>query len=327
MDAVLTSLVEEQLGPGDKAQEFARQCAFYLDVSGGLALREYRRAVELAIDALEIDNGECVIMSPLAPRVYMDVLASRGIRILYGDVESETACISAKAAEALMDQNPAACIVDSPLGYVPELGKLSELGVPIIEDITANIGAHFLGRKCGGYGRFAILSLEAPHIITAGGGALVVSQTKKDLGALRKAAESLDSTYLLCDMNAALAMVQLKSIEEFIGRRRDIAAIYTRALMKGKHKSLVQEGDSENVFYSFPVLLESGVRDAMKYARSKKIPTAEAFSEVTAGFIDFEEINCPNAQALYMRCIVFPLYPMLSKDQIEQISRVLSTLP
>ena len=36
---------------------------------------------------------------------------------------------------------------------------------------------------------------------------------------------------------------------------------------------------------------------------------------------------CPNAHALFLRCVFFPLYPLLTKDQIDRVARVLSTLP
>ncbi len=327
MDAVLTSLVEDQIGPGERSQELARQCSEYLDVSGGLAFREYRRAVEMALDGLEIESGQNVVISPLSPRMYFDVLEAKGVVVRFADVDSNTGCLLAKTVAECVDDRTAACVVDSPMGYAPDMPGLADLGIPLIEDVTASIGANSLGRKCGSFGRFSILGLEESHMITAGGGALVLSQTKRDLGQLRKHAESLDRTYLLCDINASLASVQLKAIEEFITRRRDIATIFTRALMKGRHRSMVQEGESENVFYSFPVILENDVRGAMKYARSRKVPTKQAFSETIAGMVPFEEISCPNAHALSMRCILFPLYPMLTKDQIEQIAKVLSTLP
>ena len=327
MDAVLTSLVEDRLGPGSQSEDLVRQCSTYLEVSGGLALREYRRAVEMTLDAVGIGEGQNVVMSPLAPRIYFDALSAREIDIRYADVELNSACLSAKTVAKCLDDRTAACLVDSPLGYVPDLPSLVDMGVPIIEDVTASVGANCLGRKLGSFGRYTILGLEETDMITAGGGALVFSQTKRDLGVLRKQADSLDKTYLLCDVNASLASAQLKAIEEFITRRRDIAAVFTRALMKGKHRSLTQEGDSENVFYAFPAILEGGVKEAMKYARSKTVPTKEAFLETTAGMIDLTDVSCPNAQMLSMRCILFPLYPMLTKEQVEQIARVLSTLP
>ena len=54
MDAVLSSLVDDRIGPGPISQDFVRECAVYLGISGGIAFREHRRAVEIVFDAMEI---------------------------------------------------------------------------------------------------------------------------------------------------------------------------------------------------------------------------------------------------------------------------------
>lgn len=327
MVAVLTALVEDKLGPGIMAQSLVQQCANYLDVSGGLALREYKRVVDLAFDALGISPDQHVILSPLAPTAYLDSLNDRGARILFADVDLNTGCLSADAVAALAHHEPKAVVVDSPFGFVPDMNAISDLEIPIIEDVSAGLGAHCLGRKFGSFGKYTAVSLEENCIITAGGGALVLAKTKRDVGLLRATEEHLDNSSFLPDMNAALAAVQLKHIEEFISKRRDIAAVYGRALMKGRHRTFTQEGDSENIFFSFPVILEGSTREAVKYARSKKIIVKEAFSDAIIGRFENGESGCQNAEALSLRCILFPLYPMLARDQVEEISRVISSLP
>ena len=324
---MLSCLVSEQIGPGPLSTTFVREAAAYLNIAGGFALREYKRSIELVLDAMEIGMGDAVIMSPLSPSAYHDVCSRRNIRMLFADVDSQSACIDPSHVEALLGENPAACLVDSPVGFVPDMNALAELNVPIIEDVTNCVGAIADGGKAGRFGRFVIIGLEEENIITAGGGALALSQTKRDLGILRKAAVGLDQSGLLPDFNAALALTQLRNIEEFISKRRDIAQIYHSAIMKGRHRTLSQDGNSENVYFSFPVILDGGVREVMKYARSKNIVTRETFCESTFSRILTDSVNCPNAQALYLRCILFPLYPMLGRANIQEISRVLSTLP
>ncbi|MBN1685807.1 MAG: DegT/DnrJ/EryC1/StrS aminotransferase family protein [Spirochaetales bacterium] len=327
MGAVLESLVDDRLGPGPVSQELIRRCADYTGTSGGIAFREYRRAVEVMFDAMELDAGSTIVVSPLAPRVYHEVIATRGFRALYADVDANTGCISKASVAALVESGAAACLADSPAGFVPDLNALADLEIPLIEDISTNLGGNCLGRKCGSYGRFSIISLEERNIITAGGGAVVLARTKRDLGTLKKAAEKFDETYLLPDLNAALAEIQLKNIEDFITRRRDIAAVYTRSLARGKHRTFMQNGDSENVFFTFPVVLKNGVNDALKYARGKRIMAEKAFGDNIDFWTTETMKTCPAAHALFLRCVYFPLYPLLTREQIEQVARVLSTLP
>ncbi len=327
MSAVLSSLVDDRLGPGPVSEDLVRRCAEYTDNSGGIAFREYRRAVEVVFDAAEIAKGSPVIISPLAPRVYHDVITAKGAEAIYADVDRNTGCLSAAVVAELAQRGAAACLADSPAGFVPELDAIADSSVPLIEDISTNLGGNHLGRKCGSYGRFSIISLEERNIITAGGGAVILARTKRDLGLLRKAAENLDETYLLPDLNAALAEIQLRNVENFIARRRDIASVYTRSLAKGRHRTFMQDGESENVFFTFPVIFDGGVNDALKYARGKQIMAERAFTEIDGFWGTPAAESCPNAHALLLRCVFFPLYPLLSREQIEQVARVLSTLP
>ncbi len=327
MDAVLSSLVDDRIGPGPISQDFVRECAIYLGISGGIAFREHRRAVEIVFDAMEIGSGSALVMSPLAPRVYRDVVSERGIKVLYADVDPNTGCISTASVEEYVDAEPAACLVDSPAGFVPDLNSLADLGIPLIEDVSASFGGHCLNRKCGSYGRYTVICLEARNMITAGGGAAVLAGTRRDLSLLKKATENFDTTYMLPDMNAALAGTQLKHIEEFIERRRGIASVYTQSIAKGKHRTFIQNGDAENVYYSFPVVLDGGAKDAVKYAHSKRVMATRAFEDSACFWAERDGSVCPNAHALFLRCVFFPLYPLLTKDQIDRVARVLSTLP
>ena len=327
MDAVLSTLVDDRLGPGPVSGDFIKQCAGYTESSGGVAFREYRRAVEAVFDALEIGGDSSIIISPLAPRVYHDVIAERGVTPLYADVDTHTGCIAKSAVEKFLENQPAACLVDSPAGFVADLNSLSELKIPLIEDITTNLGGNSLGRKCGSFGRFVIASLEERNVITAGGGAFALGRTKRDVGILKKAVEAFDGTYFLPDLNAALASIQLRHIEDFISRRRDIAAAYSRSLAKGRHRTFIQDEESENVYYTFPVVFDGGVNDVMKYARNKRVMVEKAFENTCAFWSTSDVTTCPNANALYLRCVFFPLYPLLSSEQIERVARVLSTLP
>ena len=101
MSAVLSSLVDDRLGPGPVSEDLVRRCAEYTDNSGGIAFREYRRAVEVVFDAAEVAKGSPVIISPLAPRVYHDVITAKGVEAIYADVDRNTGCLSAAVVAEL----------------------------------------------------------------------------------------------------------------------------------------------------------------------------------------------------------------------------------
>ena len=327
MDAVLTCLVSDSIGHGQLARRFSAEVSDYVGVAGGVAFREYARAIHTVFDLLELHSGAKVVLSPLSPSVYLDVMVSRGLIPLYIDTDPRNGCVTPEQVEKAKEQEPAALLIANPLGFIADMEPLLELEVPIIEDITTALGGTSGTRKCGTYGRYAIVGLEEEDIITVGGGALLLANGKREHAALKKAVEGIAPTSLLSDMNAALGLVQISAIEQFIQRRKEIAQIYNQSLAKSRHKTLIQDGESDNTWFSFPVFVEGGVKEIVQYARKKGVETLPAFQDTITGRMDFTDLPFPNARALFLRCLLFPLYPTLGKQNANNVSKVLSTLP
>ena len=212
------------------------------------------------------------------------------------------------------------------MGFIPDLELLKDSGVPIVEDISTALGGNTGTSKCGRYGRFVILSLEPDGIITTGGGALILAIGRSDKAILDEHAERIGKTAIMPDMNGALGLTQLKSLESFIQVRKEIAGHFERSLMKTRHKSLVQLRESENVYYTFPVLLSGGMKEVRQYAKKQNIVTRPAFEDTNVS-VDGIGDRCPVAKSLYLRCLLFPLYPTLGKSNAALIAKVLSSLP
>lgn len=326
MDAVLSCMVSDNLWPGNIAETFIKEMSLYLGVAGGVALREYPRALEVAVEALSLEPGAKVILSALDPEEYIKILQENGYQPLIVDVKEQNGCIDPSGVEKALAEKPQAMIVSHPLGFVPNLEELSAFGLPIVEDLSSGFGSHTGSRKSGTYGRFTVVRLEPEDMLTAGGGTAVLSAQKRDLGILRKIADQLSPTVKLPDFNAALGLSQLHSLEQYIHRRKELAALYTAALAKGRHKTLVQEGDAENMIYSFPVTFSLGARDAVSYAKKIGIEVIPAFRNRVLDSAP-DPLAWKNASSLCQRTLLFPLYPMLGKKNALVVERVLSALP
>lgn len=331
MDSVLSSLVSDEIGPESVQRELVKELSELTDTAGGFALREYERAVALAIDALELERGGGVVLSALSPHTCYRVLESKGLQPLPVDVDSGTMCIDVDAVEKRVEEGARAVLVDGPLGFVPQMERIAETGVPIIEEITATLGGHTGERSCGSYGQHVIIRLEAGDLITSGGGTVVLSRKKGSLTKIKHAAEFLPKEAFLPDMNAALARIQIRELDHYFERRRELYSHFFNALRKGKHGAPVQNGEAEAVAYSFPVLVDGAVKEVQSYARKKGVETYRAFAGATISFLNENDImekgEFPNARRFLNSCILFPLYPRMQKTDAETVGKVLSTLP
>jgi dTDP-4-amino-4,6-dideoxygalactose transaminase len=323
-------MVSDSLGPGALGQRLVKDICEYIGCGGGLAVREYGRAITFAFRALALPQGSRIAISPLAPRVYMEVFREEGFEAVYADVQDDSGCISPAGVQAVLGEGLAAVVVHATLGFVPDMEGFLELGIPVIEDISQAVGANTGTRKLGAFGAYTIVSLEPEGIITAGGGALLLCRGRKETQALSKLPRQPLPGELLSDLNAALGITQVKNIEKFIEKRKEIAAVFSRSAMRARHRMLSQKGDAENIFFSFPLLLVSGMKDVQAYARKKGIECEAAFNESILAYVAEDEAAAkmyPVARSFLLRCLLFPLYPSLTSDSVKQIAQVLSTLP
>ncbi len=332
MDSVLSSLVSDEIGPMNVQKELVKDLCRIIEAAGGFALREYERAFSLVLEALELEAGDGVVLSALDPTSAYKCIERLGLKPLPVDVEETCPCIDPRLVQKKVEEGAKAVLSTGRLGFVPALDRISELGVPLIEEISTTLGGHTGVGASGSFGEQVILRLETDDLVTAGGGTVVLSKGRGDFVKLKKAAEALPREAFLPDMNAALAKIQLKELDRYFERRREIYAHLLHALQTGgRHGFPTQEGEGEAVAFSFPVLVEGGVKDVQGYARKKGVETKRAFEDSVLALFDpiasREENGFPRARNFLNRCLLFPLYPRMAKDQVEQIAKVLSTLP
>lgn len=327
MDAVLTCLVSEKLGPGEFYQRLIQQLKDTIPIEAAAAFRSPVIAFEYALRALDIPAGSEIIISALAPKWHYHAVIKFGYIPKIVDVDPETAQMNFEAIAEAIKTGGRLVLIHEPLGYMPDPERIKTLEVPVIEDVSTSFGGFVGESRAGMNGVFAILGLEDMDLVTAGGGALLMASARRESIVLKKDADEAPITDILTDFNAALAFVQIKELARNNEIRKDIHSLFTRSLMQGRHKNLLQSGEGSPSYYSFPVLLSSGVKEVRQYTNRKDIDIAPAFSDSVAEMLGEELSGCIHAKSLLMRCVLFPLYPRLGGSNSSKIAKVLATLP
>jgi dTDP-4-amino-4,6-dideoxygalactose transaminase len=349
MDAVLTAMVEEKIGPGDRNRLLIQTAKERLNFDFALALRSPAVALHLALKTLNVNPGQAVVISALSPAFYLQVIYDLQLMPLFCDVTYDNPCMNRELIENTMAKKPAdievcAIILHHTLGFVPDSASVADLGIPVIEDISQSYGYWVKTDEKNGqenksapptedtrtssdpliHGIFCILGLEERDMLTSGGGALLFAMNRRDSAALRNFSGIADE-YCLPDINAALAVVQFKEVERNIERRGEIARVYIQASLRTRHKRFIQIVKNTDNYYSFSLILETGLKDVIAYARKKEILLENAFNKTIAGAGLCN--NCPVSNSLSLRTVLFPMYPRLRSQDVEHISRLIMTLP
>jgi len=344
MDSVLGCLVTDEIGPGERARELAASVASALGMAGGIALADYRMALACALTTVDLPARSRVLCSALAPRAHRDAVEASGLVPVVVDVNPDSGVMDLDDAEEARGGARAA-LLDHTLGFVPDVTRVGTWDLPVIEDATCSLAGYDGDTPPGPRADLAVVSLAETALLTAAGGALLLCRTRALLASAREAAA--DRAEPLADLNAALALAQLKRYDGDMRSRRSIRDAYHASITRTRHRTLSlphgEEGGLQ-VPFSYPVVVADGAREVQRYAARARIETRPAYrgsivaeasstnGATAAGRAGAQDVEhpagaCPAADSLARRCVLFPLYPLLGDGQVELIARILATLP
>lgn len=327
MDAVLTCMVDEKVGPGEMNTKLNQLVCEQFGVSSAFSFRSASIALLYALEALGIEKGTGIIISALAPAWQFKSLIKAGFLPIVTDVDPDTTLMSKDLIQKSIEKGGRVLVLHETLGSIPNFEELLSLQIPVIEDISQSTGSTIDEQFVGTFGVLSILGLEEHDVLTAGGGAVLLTKEKRDAIVVQKLASLAPTTDLLPDINAALAFVQLKELKRNILLRQEMKSVLVQAVMQGRHKTLPINDTINSSVYYFPVILSSGYKEVKQYVNRKNVEIELAFDTAVVNLLDEEYDDCVHAKSLALRCVLFPLYPRLGTAKLSKIAKLLGTLP
>ena len=228
---------------GPHVDAFESEVADYVGVKQAAALSSGTAALHLALEILGVQKGDHVFCSDLT-----FVASANAIRYLnaipvFIDAEPTSWNMSPSALEKAFESVlPKAVIVTDIYGQSADYKLIAEIcdkhQTPIIEDAAESLGAEYNRKKCGSFGEMAILSFNGNKIITtSGGGMLLTDRSEFVLKAKKLSTQSREEAlhyehaqvgynYRLSNILAALGRAQLKSLDQYVEKRRKIFNYY-----------------------------------------------------------------------------------------------------
>ena len=228
---------------GPHVDAFESEVADYVGVEQAAALSSGTAALHLALEMLGVQKGDHVFCSDLT-----FVASANAIRYLnaipvFIDAEPTSWNMSPSALEKAFESVlPKAVIVTDIYGQSADYKLIAEIcdkhQTPIIEDAAESLGAEYNRKKCGSFGEMAILSFNGNKIITtSGGGMLLTDRSEFVLKAKKLSTQSREEAlhyehaqvgynYRLSNILAALGRAQLKSLDQYVEKRREIFNYY-----------------------------------------------------------------------------------------------------
>ena len=328
-----------ELTVGTKVKDF--ETAFY-DYVGikAVATSSGTSALHLALIALGVSkNDEVIIPSYTCVAVAFPVLYQQAKPIM-ADV-SDDYNISVEEIKRKITKKTKAVIVPHMFGYPADLDEIKELceekGIYLVEDCAQSIGALYNDKKVGTFGDISIFSFNATKMMTTIQGGMICTnnpdwiQIFKDLryhDQLRSLEDTdirLKYSYRMPDVGAAMGIVQLKKVDYFIKRRKEIASIYKEKL-NDKIIHPRESSKKRHVYFRYVIKLPYPSLAVIEKMREQNIICEVMHMPPLPRRAILKEFNAdaefPKTEEITNFTVSLPIYPSLKDEEAAYIADI-----
>ncbi len=357
IDEVVDSLRNGWLTTGPKVQRFEANFAKYIGAKHAIAVNSCTAALTLALAALDIAPGDEVIVPSLTFCATANVVEHRGATPVLVDV-CEDFQIDPRAVERAISPRTRAIIPVHYGGQACDLDAILSLadahGIPVIQDAAHVAGAEYRDRKIGIHGLVSAFSFYPSKNMTTGEGGMLTTNDDAFSARLRRLSQFGISRYdhnpggdpcswyyevrepgyksNMMDLQAAIGLQQLRKLDAFNARRREIAGLYSQSF--ADLEEFILPGDlpgRPNIHYLYTLRVRQStsspnltrdclirrLTDARIGASVHFIPLhRQPFYQSKYGL---SPSAFPVAETLYNQIASLPLYPGMSDEDVLRV--------
>lgn len=339
---------------GPRVERFEKAFAARVGAPRAVAFSSGTAALHAAYWSLGIGPGDEVICPSLTWPATATMARVLGARVVFADVDPETLQLDPADVARKRTRRTRAVVAVHFAGAPADLDALREAvggEVPVVEDAAHALGTEYKGVPVGGRGNLAAFSFHPIKNITTGeGGMLVVpdEETERRVRLFRFHGVSRDAwkaygeagslhydtvlagyKYNLTDLAAGLGLCQLRKLDRFLDRRRELARRYREGLagIRGVRLPSDPSYPHRHARHLFPILVENRDRFALRL-REENIGCGLHFEAVhrMALYREEDSVPLPHTEAACARLLSLPLFPEMSDadadDVVDAVRRV-----
>jgi dTDP-4-amino-4,6-dideoxygalactose transaminase len=335
---------------GPKVKRFEQDFAAYVGAEHAIAVSSCTAALHAALTALDVGPGDEVIVPTLTFCSTANVVVHLGAKPVVIDTTEDGQISAESICRALTGRTRA--IV--PVHYGGQACELREIlaiadrrGIPVVEDAAHAAGTTYEGRKIGVHGRATAFSFYATKNMTTGEGGMITTNDGDLAARMRLLSlhgmsrdawkrytqagswyyEVLEPGYKsnMSDLQAAMGIHQLRRLDGFIARRREIAARYRAAFADLPELRLPMDCPRRpHTYHLFAIQVTANRDGLIDTLRKANIGTSvhfiplhrHPFYQQTFGY---RPEQFPVAEQMYQGLLSLPLYPKMSDADVDDV--------
>lgn len=331
---------------GEEEKQFEEEFARYCESKYAVGVNSGTDALSLTIAALELNKGDEVILPTFTFIATALCISYTGAKPVFVDIEDKTYNIDPSKLKKAITKKTKAVIPVHIYGQPANMNEITEVAkkknITVIEDAAQAHGALYHGKKVGSLGDVACFSFYPTKSLGAfGDGGMIVTSNKdiyekvlmlRDYGRVGRYEHKIKGFNSRLDtVQAVVLSAKLKRLDEWNRLRNDIAHCYGELLqnVKGVKMPIIPK-DRSHVFQTYAIRLKN--RDKVCEELKKQgvnvlihypIPLhlQEAYAELKHNKGDF-----PVAEKVANEILSLPMFPHMSKEQVEYVVECLKEL-
>ena len=322
---------------GPCVQELEKKLSNFLNVKHFQYLTNGTIALQLALSALDIDDGE-VITTPFTYVATISSILWQRCKPVFIDIEANNFTIDVNKIENAITDKTKAIMGVHVFGYACDVDKIQEIAnnnnLKVIYDGAHAFASKYKGKSLLSFGDITTVSFHATKLFHTieGGGCIVKDKGISDkLDLQKRFGHQFDNHICLgingkqSEFNAAMGLANFPYIDRIIAERKRVSDLYDSELSIIVVRPKSQNGLEYNYAY-YPVVFKSekellSVFDALKnqdiYARRYFYPSLNKLPYLS------EYLDCPISQDISSRIACLPLYPDLSNEDVLKICKII----
>lgn len=308
----------------------------------GLAVNSGTSALHLGVLASELSPGAEVIVPSFTFAATANAVAAAGARPVFADVD-EYFTLDPKDVEDKISPRTEAIMPVHLYGHPANMSELQSLavrhGLKLFEDCAQAHLAEWDNQPVGTFGDFGAFSFYPTKNMTTGEGGFVSSrdpEIRRRVSLLRNQGmeiryqnELIGFNNRMTDIHAAIGRVQLQRLPEWTRKRQQNADYLSRHLM-GVQTPLVHE-KATHVYHQYTILIDDdrdGFQRALKeeYAIGSGVYYPTPNHQLPSLVEHAPASNLANTARLAETCLSLPVYPSLSREELDRIVEAVNTL-
>ncbi|MFQ5900691.1 MAG: DegT/DnrJ/EryC1/StrS family aminotransferase [Thermodesulfobacteriota bacterium] len=324
LESVAGTILSGNIAQGSLVDTFERAVADFIGVRSAVAVSSGSAALHLSLLALKVGKDDQVIIPDYTCTALLNVVRYVEASPRIADIIPGGYNLDPLDIKGRLTRDIKAIVLVHSFGLPADIKEIKSFGVPVIEDLAQAMGADYRGKPVGSFGELSIVSFYATKVMTTGEGGMVLSNSSDLLERVRdlrdydeKKDYKVRYNYKMTDMQAAMGLVQLKRLPEFIEKRREIADYYNESLKEAPVCLPMSLEGRGHIYHRYIVEVERGLSSIIDSLKKRGVDAKMPIYKPLHRYL--KKGSFKNSLNAWNRALSVPIYPSLTDEDRERV--------